>query len=91
MLPNPFEDPGQRRKIVGYGFIVSIVAAPFLGLLYGRGLGVLIMAIALAATAFIAFDLLPTAPAERRTRIRRLGILNVALALACLVTSIVVW
>jgi hypothetical protein len=91
MLPNPFEDPVQRRRIIGYGFIVAIIAAPFLGLLYGRGLGVLIMAIALAATTFVAFDLLPTAPPERRVRLRRLGIVNAVLALVCLVVSVVVW
>jgi len=91
MLPNPFEDPTQRRRIIGYGFIVAVILAPFLGLLYGRGLGVLIMAFALAATAFIAFDVLPTAPPERRERVRRLGIVNVILALLCLVAAVVVW
>jgi hypothetical protein len=91
MLPNPFEDPTRRRRLVGYGFIVAVIAAPFLGLLYGRGLGVLIMAIALAATAFIAFDLLPAAPLERRGRVRRLGMVNVILALVCLVAAVLVW
>lgn len=91
MLSNPFEDPARRRKIIGYGFVVAVVAAPFLGLLYGRGLGVLIMAIALAFTAFAAFDLLPAAPVEKRQRIRRLGIVNVVLAVLCLLVSVGVW
>lgn len=91
MLPNPFEDPVQRRKITGYGFIVAIIAAPFLGLLFGRGPGVLIMAIALGITAFAAFDLLPTAPVEKRPRIRRLGIVNVVLAVLCLIVAVGVW
>jgi len=91
MLPNPFEDPTQRRRIIGCGFVVAVILAPFLGLLYGRGLGVLIMALALAATAFIAFDVLPAAPPERRERVRRLGIVNVILALLCLVAAVVVW
>jgi hypothetical protein len=91
MLPNPFDNPAQRRKIIGYGFIVAIVAAPFIGLLYGRGFGVLVMAIALGITAFAAFDILPTAPLERRSRIRRLGYINVALAVICLIVAIGIW
>jgi hypothetical protein len=88
MLRNPFEDPDQRQRLVRYGFIAAILLAPFLGLLYGLWVGALVMAIALFATAFLAFDLLPQAPPEQQVRMRRLGIMNVLLAIACLIAAI---
>ena len=87
MLPNPFDNPEQRQRVLRYGFIAAILLAPFLGLLYGLWVGALVMAIALLATAFLAFDLLPQAPPERRERMRRLGIVNVILAIACLIAA----
>jgi hypothetical protein len=88
MLRNPFEDPDQRQRLLRYGFIAAMLLAPFLGLLYGLWVGALVMAVALFATAFIAFDLLPQAPPERRERMRRLGLVNVILAIACLIAAI---
>ena len=91
MLKNPFEDPVQRRRLIGYGFVGAMVIAPFLGLLLGPGVGLLVMAVALGATSFVAFDLLPTIPAERRVRVKRLGIVCVAMAVICLIVAISVW
>jgi asparagine N-glycosylation enzyme membrane subunit Stt3 len=88
MLRNPFEDPDQRQRLLRYGFIAAILAAPFLGLLYGLWVGALVMAIALLVTAFLVFDLLTQAPPERRERMRRLGLVNVLLAIACLIAAI---
>jgi hypothetical protein len=88
MLRNPFEDPDQRQRLLRYGFIAAIMIAPFLGLLYGLWVGALVMAIALLATAFFAFDLMPQAPPDQRVRMRRLGIINVLLAIACLIAAI---
>jgi hypothetical protein len=91
MLKNPFEDPVRRRRLIGYGFVGAMVVAPFLGLLLGAGAGLLVMAVALGATSFVAFDLLPTIPVERRVRVKRLGIVCVALAVACLIAALFVW
>jgi hypothetical protein len=91
MLKNPFEDPAQRRRLIGYGFIGAMVVAPFLGLLLGPGVGLLVMAVALAATSFVAFDLLSSIPTERRVRVKRLGIVCVVLAVLCLIAAIVFW
>ena len=91
MLKNPFEDPAQRRRLIGYGFVGAMVVAPFLGLLLGVGVGLLVMAVALGATSFIAFDLLPSIPAERRLRVKRLGIVCVALAVICLIAAFFAW
>ncbi len=88
MLRNPFEDPDLRRRLIRYGFIGAILIAPFLGLLYGLWVGALVMAFALGATAFAAFDLLPQAPPELRERMRRLAIVNVVLAVVCLIAAI---
>lgn len=91
MLKNPFEDPIQRRRLIGYGFVIAMVIAPFLGLLLGPGVGLLVMALALAATSFVAFDLLPSIPAERRVRVKRLGIVCLVLAALCLIVAFFVW
>lgn len=91
MLKNPFEDPVQRRRLIGYGFVAAMLLAPFLGLLLGRGIGLLVMALALGATSFVAFDLLTTIPTERRARVKRLGILCLVLAGLCLIAAIVFW
>jgi hypothetical protein len=91
MLKNPFEDPAQRRRLIGYGFVAAMLLAPFLGLLLGRGVGLLVMALALGASSFVAFDLLPTIPAERRSRVKRLGILCLVLAGLCLIAAIIFW
>lgn len=91
MIRNPFEDPESRRRIVGYVMIGSIVIAPFLGLLYAVWIGALVMGLALLATSFIAFDFLPTLPEERRPRVRRLGKINLLLAVACFVAAIAAW
>jgi hypothetical protein len=91
MLKNPFEDPVQRRRLIGYGFVGAMVIAPFLGLLLGPGVGLLVMAVALGATSFVAFDLLPTIPVERRARVKRLGIVCVVLAALCLIAVLFVW
>ena len=88
MLRNPFDDPDLRRQLIRYGFIVAILIAPFLGLLYGLWVGALVMAVALAATAFATFDLLAQAPPAQRQRMRRLAVVNVVLAIACLIAAI---
>ena len=91
MLKNPFEDPAQRRRLIGYGFVGAMVVAPFLGLLLGPGVGLLVMAVALTATSFVAFDLLSSIPTERRVRVKRLGIVCVVLAVLCLIAAIMFW
>lgn len=75
--------------IIGYLMVGAIVIAPFLALLYAVWLGALVMALALLATSFIAFDMLTTIPEERRARVQRLGKVNLLLSAACFIAAIV--
>jgi hypothetical protein len=89
MLRNPFDNRESRQKIIGYAMVGAIIAAPFLGLLYAVWIGALVMALALLATSFLAFDMVITFPEEQRSRIRRLAKINLLLAGACLIAAIV--
>jgi uncharacterized membrane protein YdjX (TVP38/TMEM64 family) len=89
MIRNPFDNPESRQRIIGYVMVGAILAAPFLGLLYAVWIGALVMALALMATSFVAFDMVTTLPEERRPRIRRLAQINLFLAVACLIAAMV--
>ena len=89
MSGNSLNNPEARQRIIGYAMVGAIIAAPFLGLLYAVWVGALVMALALLATSFLAFDMAITFPEERRPRIRKLGKINLLLAGACLVAAIV--
>jgi len=72
----------ERRLIVGCGFILAMVAAPFIALIYGFGFALAVLTIALLFTAFLAFDARDQVePARRLTVILMAGI---ALAFALL-------
>ena len=88
MIRNPFDNPESRRTIISYVMVGSIVVAPFLGLLYAVWIGALVMGLALLATCFIAFDMVTTLPEERRSKVRRLGKINLLLALLWFIAAI---
>jgi len=88
MLPNPFEDPVRRRKLIGCGMVGAMVLAPFLALPFGVTAALVVMAIALVGSAFAAMDTVGRAPAEQRGRIRALSRACLVLALLCIVVAI---
>ena len=88
MLPNPFEDPVRRRKLIGCGMAGAMTIAPFLALPFGVGVALVVMAFALAGSAFAAFDLVAQAPGPMQRRIRLLARACIVLAALCLVAAI---
>jgi hypothetical protein len=86
MSPEPPINP--IRRSVGYGFAAAIVVAPFLALVVDLGFGLLVMAVALGATGYLAVDAARLAPAPRRRRLLVLTAVNAALAVACLIGAV---
>jgi uncharacterized membrane protein YdjX (TVP38/TMEM64 family) len=61
----------------------AMLAAPFLALLYGPAAGLVVSTLALAATAYLAFDAAREAEHADRRRLRAAGAINVLLAAIC--------
>lgn len=78
----------ELRSLAGYGFVAAMIAAPFLALMYGWNWGLAVMTFALSATVYLAYDLLRTVNPEFAPRLKRLAIVNAALATLCLVILI---
>jgi hypothetical protein len=76
------------RRGVGCGFGGAIVVAPFMAWLWGAEAAVGVMAIALAATSYLAIDASRTAETEFAKRLRVLGLVNGMLGIGCLVVLI---
>ena len=74
--------PDDIRRMVGCLFVAAMVAAPFLALLYGFTLALIVMVCALAATSYLALDAAKTAPGALRHRFRIVAAINGALGLA---------
>ena len=72
------------RKLVGYAFVAGMVLAPFLAAVYGWNIGLGVMVLALAATTFLAADMLKTADPGFRERLKLLVGINAALCILCL-------
>ena len=70
-------------RLAGCVFVGAILAAPFLALLFDPTAGLLVMTLALAATAFLAGDAARAATAPTRRRLSVLVVVNGALALGC--------
>ncbi len=75
----------DKRNAVGCLFILAMMAAPFIALIYGFGFGLLVLTVGLLLTAALAIDARDQVLPERRKFI--LGMAAAALALA-LVTGI---
>lgn len=72
----------DKRHAFGCAFILAMMAAPFIALIYGFGFALLVLTIGLALTAFLAFDARDQVePSRRLTVILMAGI---ALAFALL-------
>ncbi|MEZ4531278.1 MAG: hypothetical protein R2855_09625 [Thermomicrobiales bacterium] len=57
----------DRQRIVGCAFIVAMVAAPFIALIYGFGFALLVLTVGLVLTAFLAYDARDQVDPGRRT------------------------
>ncbi len=72
----------DRRHVVGCVFILAMMAAPFIALIYGFGFALVVLTVGLLLTAFLAFDARDQVePARRLTVLLMAGI---ALAFALL-------
>jgi hypothetical protein len=77
------------RKLVGCLFTAAIFVAPFIALLYDIEAGLLVMAVALAATTYVVWDFGRHAAGEQRKRLALVAILNASLAVICVIALIV--
>jgi hypothetical protein len=74
----------QSRRIITYLFVAAMVVAPFLALLYDLNAGLAVLTAALAATAYLTFDVAWEAEAELRRRLLVLGAVNAVFGLIAL-------
>jgi hypothetical protein len=72
----------DRRHVVGCGFILAMMAAPFIALIYGFGFALAVLTIGLALTAFLAFDARDEVDPSRRMTVLLMA--GIALAFALL-------
>jgi hypothetical protein len=77
-------NPDGRFRLIGCLFSSAVVAAPFVGLLYGMEVGLAVLVAALGATACLAVDASRQADAAQRRRLRFLGGMNAILAVIAL-------
>jgi hypothetical protein len=70
----------DKRHLVGCGFILAMMAAPFIALIYGFGFGLAVLSLGLLLTAGLAFDARTQVPSERKNAV--LAMAAVALGLA---------
>ncbi len=66
----------QKRQIVGCGFAIALVIAPFLALLYGQAAGLAVLAGALATTLLAVIEGSRGADAVEQRRLRILAVIN---------------
>src|SRR6187551_901682 len=83
MLRRPDGPRIDPRRLASYGFVAGMVLAPFLALIYGLNAGLAVMACALAATTYLAYDTYRTAAHELQPRLRLLVAINAGLTLLC--------
>jgi hypothetical protein len=80
--------PIDRTKVIGVALAVAMVVAPFLALLYGWTAGLGVMALALAATSYLALAATPRLEPAHRGRVVAIAAINGALALVCVAALI---
>jgi hypothetical protein len=71
----------QRAELRAFGLTVAIVLAPFLALVFGLNAALGVLAVALAATAFLCWHAARAVGPASRSRLRVAAALNGALAL----------
>lgn len=72
----------DKRHAVGCGFILAMMIAPFIALIYGFGFALLVLTVGLGLTAYLAYDARDQVDVARRGTV--LAMVGVALALALL-------
>lgn len=72
----------DKRHAVGCAFILAMMAAPFIALIYGFGFALLVLTLGLVLTAFLAFDARNQVDPARRTTVMLMA--GIALAFALL-------
>lgn len=77
----------HRRRIIGCGFALAMVAAPLLALLYGVNAGLAVLATTLAMTTYLLLDATRLRPDLRRQLIAVAGV-NAVLAALCIAALI---
>jgi hypothetical protein len=71
----------DMRNVIGCFFILAMMAAPFIALIYGFGFGLLVLTIGLVLTAALAIDARGQAPPERRRTVLIMALVALGLAL----------
>ncbi|TXG81914.1 MAG: hypothetical protein E6R14_07325 [Thermomicrobiales bacterium] len=57
----------DRQRVVGCAFILAMMAAPFISLIYGLGFALAVLTVGLMLTAFLAFDARDQVDPSRRS------------------------
>jgi hypothetical protein len=71
----------DTRHLVGCVFIVAMMAAPFIALIYGFGFGLAVLTLGLLLTAALAFDARDQVAPERKTAVLGMAVLALGLAI----------
>jgi hypothetical protein len=71
----------DKRNVIGCLFILAMMAAPFIALIYGFGFALLVLSIGLVLTAALAVDARGQVPPERRTTVLIMALAALGLAL----------
>lgn len=79
-----FRIPEGRTERIGCGLALAMVAAPFLGLLYGPNAGLAVATAALAGTASVAWGVSRSAGGEEGRRMAVAAAVNGVLAVIAL-------
>lgn len=72
----------DKRHVVGCGFILAMMGAPFIALIYGFGFALAVLTVGLCLTAFLAFDARDQVDPSRRLTVMLMA--GIALAFALL-------
>lgn len=71
----------QPRNLVGCAFIVAMMIAPFIALIYGVGFGLFVLTVGLALSGWLAADARDQVPTERRNLVIGMALVMFAMAL----------
>lgn len=71
----------DKRNAIGCVFILAMMAAPFIALIYGFGFGLVVLTAGLILTAALAIDARDQVPPERRRTVLLMAAVALGLAL----------
>lgn len=78
----------DKRNAIGCVFILAMMAAPFIALIYGFGFGLVVLTVGLVLTAALAFDARDQVDPERRKTVLTMAVVALALAIVTGVAAI---